>query len=164
MRFDRLIILMCLVGVWGCKTTQTSTASTSIYEEDLRLLRPNLEPKNEPAEIKVQEAVIPSGHLKTELDTISNIITRENLKPRTEKGYTIQIYSGSSREEATKALGRVRIAFPEVESEISYFQPDFKVKTGKFISRLNAYETYEKVKLQFADALLIPENIKINHE
>lgn len=165
MRADRLIIWTLILFVWSCKTTQTTNTSTpSVYEEDLSLLRPKLEPKKEPIELKVQEAVIPSGHLKVELDSISNMIARENLKPRTEQGYTIQIYSGSSRDEATKALGKVRLAFPDVESNISYFQPDFKVKSGKFTNRLNAYETYEQVKIQFPEALLIPENIKINHE
>jgi hypothetical protein len=164
MRADRLIILTLLLFALGCKTTQPSTSTASVYEEDLSLLRPELERKIKPIELKVEEAVIPSGHLKVELDTISNMIARENKKPRTEQGYTIQVYSGSSRDDATKALGKIRIAFPEIESTISYFQPDFKVKSGKFINRLNAYETYEKVKGQFADALLIPENIKMNDE
>lgn len=164
MRSDRLIILTSILLIWGCKTTQTSTTTASVYEEDLSLLRPKLEAKNEPLELRVEEAVIPSGHLKSELDSISKIIVVENGKPRTERGYTIQVYSGSSREEATKALGKVRVFFPEIESSISYFQPDFKVKSGKFVNRLNAYETYEKVKQEFADALLIPENIKINYE
>lgn len=165
MRIDRLIIMTSILFAWGCKTTQTSTtASASVYEEDLSLLRPKLEAKSEPIELKVEEAVIPSGHLKMELDSISNMIVVENGKPRTENGYTIQVYSGSSREEATKALGKVRVFFPEIESTISYFQPDFKVKSGQFTNRLNAYETYERVKQQFADALLIPENIKINYE
>ena len=164
MRIDRLIILIIMILVWACKTTQTGTTSDSVYEEDLSVLRPKLESKNEPIELKIAEAAIPSGHLKVELDTISNMISRENKKPRTEQGYTIQVYSGSSRDEATKSLGKIRIAFPEIESNISYFQPDFKVKSGKFTNRLNAYETYEKVKLQFPDALLIPENIKVNHE
>ncbi len=163
MRIDRLIILILMVGLAGCKTAKPTVASP-VYEEDLRVHRPPLVKKEPLDEVKVEQAVELSGHLKAELDAISAIIVQENAKPRTEQGYTIQIYSGASREEATMALGKVRLSYPDIESSLTYFQPDFKVKVGQFTDRILAYETFEKLRVEFVDALLIPEKIRITNE
>lgn len=154
-----------MIALAGCKTTQTTTAVTeprAAYKEDLSPWRPKIEAPD--TTIVAEANIEPSGHIKMELDSINNMLIRENAKPRTEQGYTIQIYNGRSRDEATKALGKIRVAFPELESNITYFQPDFRVKSGKFLNRITAYETFEKVKDEFSEALLIPEKIKVNYD
>jgi hypothetical protein len=163
MRIDRLIIVILIVALASCKTAKP-TVTVPMYEEDLRVHRPLVAQQEPLEEVKVEQAVELSGHLKAELDAISAMIVQENAKPRTEQGYTIQIYSGASREEATLALGKVRVSYPEIESSLTYFQPDFKVKVGQFTDRILAYETFEKLRVEFVDALLIPEKIKINNE
>ena len=149
----------------GCKTTQTTqtVSSPAVYKEDLSILRPKVEEKPE-EEVITKTYQEPSGHIRTELDSISRMLIRENLKPRIEQGYTIQLYIGRNREEATLALGEVRVMFPELEAELTYFQPDFKVKAGQFVDRVLAYETYQKVKREFENAILIPERIKVNYD
>jgi len=163
---SRLIIALSMVALLGCKTTQTTQAVTQAsYSEDLRVLRPELEEvTNTASETHSEPTVIPTGHIKIELDSISKMISRRNAKPRTEQGFTIQIYNGSSREDATKTLGRFRVKFPEITAKMTYYQPDFRVKAGKFTDRVIAYETYEMVRTNFPEALLIPEKIKINYD
>lgn len=164
MRLDRLIILSGLV-VLGCKTTQTtqSIGTVSSYSEDISIHRPKFDQII--AEVAVDTASYkPEGHIRAELDSINQLIIRENLKPRTEQGYTIQVYNGPSREKAMTALGEFRVKFPDIEANMTYFQPDFRVKAGKFLDRVVAYESYEKVKKEFITALLVPEKIKVNRD
>lgn len=165
MRAYRLIILVAIAALSGCKTTQTTQAVTqTTYSEDLSILRPDFGEKQEATIQRSEPTVALDGHLKMELDSISNMISRENAKPRIEQGFTIQLYNGSSRDEATKALGKIRVKFPEIKARMTYYQPDFRVKAGQFIDRIIAYETYERVRRTFPEALLIPEKIKINYD
>lgn len=155
-----------LVAFWGCKTTQTSTTAGSSYEEDLSVHRPPLQwqQENTPEQLPAMATALPTGHLRAELDTLSSIIAANNSLPRTENGYTIQLYGGPSRESATKVIADFGVKFPEIKTEMTYFQPDFKVKAGKFVDRITAYETFEQVKVEFPDALLVPEKVKINYD
>jgi len=165
MRASRLIILFSILSVCGCKTTQTTQAVVQTpYSEDLSVLRPEFEESTNTSGVRIEPTVIPTGHIKMELDSISNMISKRNAAPRSEQGFTIQIYNGSSRDEATKTLGRFRVKFPEIKAKMTYFQPDFRVKAGKFTDRVIAYETYEMVRRNFPEALLIPEKIKINYD
>ncbi len=165
MRAHRLVILLIGVSVIGCKTTQTTQpVIQEKYSEDLSIHRPDLREISAPISDQTESTVVLTGHIKMELDSISNMLSRENAQPRTEQGYTIQLYNGSNREAATKALARIRVKFPEIKPRMEYFQPDFRVKAGKFLDRVVAYETYEQVRRIFPEALLIPEKIKINYD
>lgn len=174
MRAYRLIILFVFVSLTGCKTTQTTQAVVqATYSEDLSVHRPDFGtttvPSNQATESIVensigQEAVIPKGHIKMELDSISKLISLENAKPRIEQGFTIQLYNGSNREKARNFLRKIRAMFPDIGARMEYYQPDFKVKAGKFTDRVIAYETYEQVRKVFPQALLIPEKIRINYD
>lgn len=166
MRTYRLIILVVATTfLSGCKATQTTQAVTqTTYSEDLSILRPDFG-KNQETVIQRSEPTVPlDGHIKMELDSISNMISRENAKPRIEQGFTIQLYNGFSRNEATKILKKIRLKYPEIKARMTYYQPTFRVKAGQFVDRITAYETYERVRRTFLDALLIPEKIKINYD
>ncbi len=148
----------------ACKNVKPVQQETQqVYREDLSDHRSNFD-EIQTQEVKTEPAVILTNHITAELDSISKLITYENRKPRTEQGFAIQIYNGSSREEATNALGRIRLKFPDIKAQMVYFQPDFKVRAGKFLDRVIAYETYEKVRREFPEALLVPEKIKINYD
>ena len=165
MRPHRLIIVATLAILTGCKAIQTTFPIVQEkYTEDLSVHRPDLGVVSVSTIIQNEPTVVPAGHIKMELDSISNLIAAENAKPRIEQGYTIQLYNGSNREEATNSLGRIRIKFPDITSRMEYYQPDFRVKAGLFLDRVVAYETYEKVRRMFPGALLIPEKIKKNFD
>ena len=165
MRTDRLIIFSLLLLLLSCKTIQTTqvVSTVSSYSEDLSVLRPELK-ESQTEGAAVQQCFIPAGHIMKALDSVSNVVVRKDAKSQSEQGYTIQVYNGSSREDATKKLGKIRIKFPDLKAEMIYFQPDFRVKAGQFIDRLMAYEAFEKVRLEFGGALLIPEKINFKNE
>lgn len=164
MRTNRLIILLFLAA---CKAT-TPSSSVGEYSEDLSVHRPKYEPVVEVDSSQYQnqsEEFVPlTGHIKTELDSISKISYQQNKAGRYVDGYVIQVYSGTSRQDANDAQFKMSELFPDLDAKITYRQPSFRVKGGKFIDRLEANRIYNDVKNEFPRALLIPERLLISYE
>ena len=51
---------------------------------------------------------------------------------------------------------------PNLESEVQYIQPNFRVKTGKYFTRLDAQADYMAIKRYFPGAIVVPDKIPIN--
>jgi hypothetical protein len=168
MRVDRLIFGLTVLVLVGCKATQTTTSvPASTYQEDLKVWRPEMPTIDTAVATYAYNQLMPlqfAGSIKSELDSINAMMTRANARPRNVNGYTIQIYSGTNREEGNKHLMNFRVKFPDIEVEMIYFQPDFKVKAGKFQDKLQAYEAHERVRVEFPQSLLIPEQITLKYE
>ena len=167
MRFDRLILLLFLAA---CKAS-TPASSTASYSEDLGIHRPVIVPVEEKEEagaetqdIKTEPYKPLEGHIKSELDSIAKVAFAENKDGKYVDGYVIQVYSGSSREEANQARYRMSEFFPELEPKVSYRQPNFRVKAGKFTNRLKANRIHQQVKDEFPRALLLPEKFLVKYE
>lgn len=166
MRTSRLLILVVLAGSFACKTSKPTT-SEEVYKEDLSSLRPDLKtevesPKEE--EPKIMASDLPQGHLKAELDSINEIIIARNREQQYVDGFTIQIYTGNDREAATAAMQLASVIRPELDAQIEYHQPSYKVKAGQYLDRLKAHEVFESLKEEFPLALLIPERIRIDYD
>lgn len=165
MRFDRLIILLLIAG--ACKTV--STTSAGAYSEDLSIHRPVMMPKTEEqkpttSKTAILESTPLTGHIRSELDSIGKVALVENRSGSYVEGFVIQIYSGSSRESANNARMKMYQLFPELEPKVSYHQPNFRVKAGKFTDRLKANRVHKLVKEEFPKALLIPERFLLKYE
>jgi septal ring-binding cell division protein DamX len=168
MRNYRLIIFAIMLGMWGCKTSQTATSSGSaVYEEDLSALRPDLTVVKVPSELPVKPVSnkeIESLSISTELDSVNKMMAVRNQTVKYIDGYTIQIYTGNDRNEADQAKEQALSLDVALNPTISYYQPSYKVKVGQYATRLEAHKTYESLKKQFPRALLVPERIKVNYE
>ena len=167
MHTHRVVIGLLIIGLIGCKTSSVTTSSEEVYKEDLSYLRPSLSEEivAEPeVEVPLPKAGLPTGHLKTELDSVNQIIISNNRAQRYVDGYTIQIYTGNDREAATEAMNRAMSIDPQLDPQIQYYQPSYKVKAGQYINRLEAHEVFEKLKTEFPLALLIPERIRVNYD
>ncbi|WP_421763298.1 SPOR domain-containing protein [Ekhidna sp.] len=164
MRTYRLVILLFLAA---CKAT--TPTSTSKYSEDLSIHRKALSvDKKDSVNVSqelVSEPYTPlTGHISMELDSIAKIAYLENKAGKYVDGHIIQVYSGNSRDEANEARSKMYEFFPELEPKISYHQPNFRVKAGRFTNRLKANRVYEQVKEEFPKALLIPERFLQKYE
>lgn len=165
MRAYRLIFVLFLLA--GCKSTvQTSSIN---YEEDLSVHRPDLisvpVEKGKENEFDEKEVFIPlKGSIKEELDSIAKISYQENKAGKLVDGFMIQIYSGSSRSDATDVMNKANELFPELNPQISYRQPSFRVKAGQFTDRLEANRVFQTLKQEFPRALLIPERFTLVYE
>lgn len=164
MRANRLIILLLLTA---CKAASPSS-TTGSYTEDLSINRPVMTDEAEQAtenqEAQTESYIPLSGHLKQELDSISKVALAENRQGKYIDGYVIQVYSGNNRETANSARSKMYEFFSELEPKISYHQPNFRVKAGKFTDRLKANRIHQLVKEEFPRALLLPERFLIKYE
>lgn len=171
MRDDRLILLIIVLLV-ACKARVHTPVST--YSEDLSIHRPlpvveieeevEVVEKNETYEVPQEEYKPLTGHIKAELDSIAKIVYFKNKSGKYVDGFVIQAYLGNSREEANTIKTDMDTFFPELNPRVTYRQPNFRVKAGKFLNRLEAYKIYNEVKTKFSKAILIPERYFLIYE
>ncbi len=163
----RLAIFFLVLIAWGCKPTQsTQGVQDGKYSEDLSGLRPKVEETTETTVILDHKRdpkayVEPQHTVNKQLDTVLDSIDRINLTRKFIEGYTIQVYSGL-KDEALNVKKQLTIAFPSLDSELQYLQPNYRVKTGKYFTRLEAEKDYQQVKRYFQAAILVPDKISIN--
>jgi hypothetical protein len=157
-----LYILSTIALLESCASPQkTSTASQGgKYSEDLSLLRPKVEVPVETTKTPTQTDNTKSTTVTKRLDGVLDSIDHINLNRRFVEGYTIQVYSGR-REEALNVKKQIATSLPRLNTEIQFTEPIFRVKVGKYYSRMDAQEDYASVKRYFPAAILIPEKIVI---
>jgi len=164
---NRAHTMIILVIACSCNPKATQQASTANYEEDLSAYRPvipevtsasALESGSPSMEI---EYVEPTKHINAELDSILKIKAARSLEIGYLQGFSIQIYSGRSREEANNAKQAVYELLEDETAEVYYDQPVFRVKVGKYFSKLEAEPNFQALRKSFPQALVLPERIPI---
>jgi len=106
-------------------------------------------------------AGMPGGDITAKLNVILDTIAVRNRNIRFAQGYRVQIYTGTNREEATKARNRSYARFPDVTPHFDYTQPNFRVRVGDFLDRLEAQRVYAGLLAEFPNALIVPDRIEI---
>ena len=76
-------------------------------------------------------------------------------------GYRIQIYFGSLRSKANELRARFNNRFPDINAVVSYQQPNFKVRAGDFITRMEALSKLEIIEKEFDGAFVVPDEIRL---
>lgn len=174
--FSRVIAVLGFVAlVSACATTtKTSTVSSSSqkYSEDLSGLRPKVSSSADgktggtttaPADTRKQTPFVePKYAVNKKLDSVLDSIDRINVQRTYIDGFTIQVYSGSRKEDAMKTKQELSSSLPDLQSEVLYSQPNFRVKVGKYYSRIEAQKDYLDVKKLFPTAVVIPDKVAIN--
>lgn len=152
----------------GCasRVTTSGTATSGKYSEDLSVWRPEAEEavdttetKTAPERIKTPRYVEAVYAVNQEVDTILDSIYTENKERGVVDGYTIQVYSGIKREDALNVRKKLTQTLPDLESEVQYRQPNFRVRLGQYYNRLEAQKDYLAVKRYFPNAIVIPDRI-----
>jgi hypothetical protein len=176
----RVVLLMLTVAVLGAcsskvgtTTTTTGTkASSGKYSEDLSGLRATVptpvdtskkattvvpvDGKRNPAQyVEARHAI------NNSLDAVLDSISRINLSEGVIDGFTIQVYSGVKREEALNVKKQLSTALPDLDADVQFVQPNFRVRTGKYIDRLEAHKDYMAIKRYFPNAIVIPDRIRL---
>ena len=140
------------------------TSSSSTYSEDLSVHRPRVE--TEKTEAQEQQSMVvqeidPNNHQTDEINQKIESITSYNSATPTAPGFTIQVYSGTSREEASQVKSQVYRILPNSRPETKYEQPIYRVRVGDFVDRLEAQDTYAKLQKEFPGAIVIPTRIRL---
>jgi hypothetical protein len=150
--------------IMGCAATQpTGTGSSVKYTEDLSALRPKFE-ETIAQHIATEEQrktiyVEPKHAVNKQLHAVLDSIDQINLNKRYVDGFTIQVYTGQKREDALASKRTLDQALPELRAEMTYVQPTFRIKAGKYYTQLDAQKDYVAVKRYFPNAILVPDKI-----
>jgi len=161
------ILSLFVMGCAAPKSTSTSTSSTK-YSEDLSILRSVPEEVGDTnsqggKDIQKQKvAVEPKYAVNKQLNAVLDSIDRINLRRNFIDGFTIQVYSGMKREDALNTKKMITSSLPDLESEIQYTQPNFRVKVGTYFNRIDAQKDYIAVKKFFPTAIVVPDKVAIN--
>lgn len=162
-----LIFIFCLVEA-GCVTQKTTTTSQAgRYSEDLSVWRPNAEISSDSGKSMTQDDINKKTFVEARytinkpLDNVLDSINNIHRERKFVDGFTIQIYSGLNREDALTAKKELTTALPEIESQVQYNQPNFRVKAGKYYNHLEAQKDFTAIRKYFPAAILIPDKISI---
>ena len=81
----------------------------------------------------------------------------------TAPGFRVQVYSGADRSKAYAEQARFKRIFPDVETYISYEEPNYRVKVGDFTSRSEAQELMSALRKNFTSVFLFSETINVEY-
>lgn len=126
----------------------------SNYSEDLRSTRIQFEPLPDPEDLDFE----PQGSadpIDQELSRRIDQIIMENEKEMFLNGFTILVYSGVGRDAAFELRNEVYSEFPDIQTYMEYEQPRYLVKVGRYVNKIEALATYEKLKPNFPGARII---------
>jgi hypothetical protein len=156
----------------GCAsrvTTSGTGSGTGKYTEDLSVWRPQAQEQVDtaktanttPDRTRTNQYVEARYAVTNEVNTVLDSIYADNLNKGFIDGYTIQVYSGIKREDALNVKKKLTQSLPDLASDVQYRQPNFRVRTGKYYTRLEAQKDYLAVKRYFPNAIVIPDRIEI---
>jgi len=156
----RIIVLGFML--LNCKGTAVVQQEVN-YKEDLSVHRPVFENIEHEQVLQVDSAssIMLDGHITEEIDSITRIIISRNQAKKYWDGYTIQVYSGISRQEADEVLKTVESIYAHLSPEMTYYRPSYRVKLGRFFDRLEATKFFNEIRISFPKAILLPGKIPL---
>ena len=168
-RLFGFVVLLILAGCKPQKTITTSGTQGSKYSEDLSIWRPKVELPKDSAGYTTSSNKTPKKNSTTparfavnsQLDAVLDSIARINHSRRSVEGYTIQIYSGN-KEGALQAKKQLARVLPEINADLNFVTPTFRVKAGRYYTRMDAQRDFLSIKKHFPNAIVIPDRIGIN--
>lgn len=166
-------IIFIFLFLAGCASTIGTSTKTpdGKYSEDLSVLR-----KTEPVPADTSKGPVTSENankrdplkyvearhsINKTLEAVLDSIDRINLANGVVEGFTIQLYSGMQRDEALNIRKQIATVLPGLDADMQFVQPNFRVRAGKYLNRLDAQKDYMTVKKHFPNAIIIPDRIFI---
>ena len=156
--YNFIWVVSFIIAVSSCSPKIVQQTSEENYSEDLSAVLPPIDS----VEVKKVEQkkkdpyVKPSNDITAEMNMLTDSLARDALQ-RKVTTYTIQVYIGNNRDDANEARKKVYGLLDDEVPRLEYTQPNFRVKVGKYNSRLDAHKSLTILKKAFPGALLIPE-------
>lgn len=97
----------------------------------------------------------------TYLDSLIEKNKNVNSANKTMKGYRIQLFSGTERNNANAIKTKFLKLFPDQTAYLIYNQPYFKIRVGDFRTKIDAEIFYNKIKAEFGECIIISDNISL---
>ena len=134
--------------------------------EDLAALRPHFTPPPDTAKhfqgnpVRNVPEVTPRLTVNQKVNPVLDSIDKFNLLRKVVPGYTIQVYSGLNREEASDTKARLQREL-DMRADMQYLQPKWRVRVGNYYNSLDAQKDLMRLKRYFNNAILVPESIPL---
>ncbi len=90
-------------------------------------------------------------------------VDKENATRTTTMGFRVQIYSGSDRTEAYAEQARFKRLYKDIDTYLSYEEPNYRVKVGDFRNRSEAQDLMQGLRKQFNNVFVFTEEIYVYH-
>ncbi len=165
------LITISSTVLFSCKTTQIASKSIS---EDLSAYRIVHEiksiiteaSKNNISETKVKENKAltkrePVGNIDNQLLVKLDQIKEKNKEIPGYQGYKIQVFSGLDRKTA-ESIRLELLSLFNLDGAIDYDQPNFRVKTGAFLTKVDAHELYVLLKANYPSAKIVSDRVVVD--
>jgi hypothetical protein len=76
-------------------------------------------------------------------------------------GYRIQVVSGSNLQAVKDVRGKFLDAFPDMSVKIVLESPNFKLRAGNYLDRIDAFRDLQQIVVQFQGAFIVKDLIDI---
>jgi hypothetical protein len=163
----RTLLLLCAGVMLNCCSAQLSTGTSGTgYAEDLSIYRPKISGDSSSKNVANSttttkpQVETPTLNVNKQVDAVLDSIDKFNQLRKFVDGYTIQIYSGTNREDAMNAKKKMSDA-QDFTALMQYNQPKFRVTTGSYFTRLEAQKDFARIKKLFPNCILVPEKVLI---
>ena len=90
-------------------------------------------------------------------ENLENVMSRKIDLDKTrseQEQYTVQIFSGNF-EQAEIQLARFKGYFPEIEAKLTFETPNYKIRVGRYATRLEGLTALAEIKKKFYQAFLL---------
>lgn len=178
MRISSLVILIFALICQSCfaqikiedrkKEDTIKAASTPKNQTDLNVkvdsLKKNIDTLTKQKKFQEKDSADFEG-LVLEMDDRIDILAKAYMSSKTLKGYKVQIFSGQSRWEASKAKSEFISAYPKLPTpDLTYHAPNFKLRVGNYRNRFEAEKNLRLLKEKFPSAFLVKDDISIEYK
>jgi hypothetical protein len=168
MRRALFTVLIFLLGSQACSAQRGQREPKDKgHDEDLSVWRAKFRPAVAADAVPVDTVseAHPNGEFRfsvnDRLHPILDSISRLQLSRKFIDGFSIQLYSGTKRELAMEAKKVLATKHPDLTGDLLYQQPNFRVKVGRYFTRLEAYRDFAALRKSFPAAIIIPEKILV---
>lgn len=100
-----------------------------------------------------------NGNVQVIKDYRLDLLAERINKTDEVKGFRIQIHSGLRKEAARKVKSQFLLLYPETSSYEIYQQPNFIVKVGNFLTKLEAQYFLNNIREKFPNSFIVPDDI-----
>ena len=174
------IMISCLIAFTACKPGEKTTSRQAKnkhrkkilkYEEDLSVLRPSyLDSVSTGNKYREKEKIdtLADITIEPEYDVtaeINNFLEQFSEKKKNEdiRLYTLQIFLGSEREDASFYRNKARDIFGTEEVKMLFEAPFYKVRIGRFANRMEAYRDLCRAEAIFENVSLVPLSVEADN-
>ena len=148
MLYKKGLILFCVLGLFFVQAKGQEGGNVNVQKDSLITLLQQFRAANE---------INPTTARLISLGT--KPVDKAKATRVKRRGFRVQIYSGSNRSEAYAIQARFRNQHSDIDTYITYAEPNYRVKVGDFRSRAQANEFMRTIRSQYKSVFIFQEDI-----